>query len=371
MIGIVTAMVDSVQLECPIGGCTLGDNGSKYKTPKLGPEMAMRMLEIHAKSHDQGQEGGQRHHEPGDGCHTKPEKTRRPSLQKGISEDRFLTFQRMWARCKTSTGMKEMSMLRAQLLDCCSIEFGEDLDNLHGSQLDQMEETELMAEMRKLAVVAQNNLVNIVRLRSMMQDRDETIRSFLARLKGAAAVCKLTVQCSCGQIVSYSDKETIHCIIKGLADEEIRKQVLGVVDEMNLDATVRFVEAKESGRKAGKYLDSSEAEVSKVTGYKAHLKEQQLAERVKAEDEVKCRFCGKRGHGGSPNFAVKKEKCSAFDKRCNTCGKIGHFSKTKACRQGIAKVEELVVQHERRTGQSDVGACAVVARAGAVQSEGG
>ena len=99
--------------------------------------------------------------------------------------------------------------------------------------------------------------------------------------------------------------------------------------------------------------EPSEAEVSKVTGYKAHLKEQQLAERKKAEDEVKCRFCGKRGHGGSPNFAVKKEKCSAFDKRCNTCGKIGHFSKTKSCRQGIAKVEELVVQHERRTGQSD------------------
>ena len=103
MIGIVIAMVDSVQLECPIGGCTLGDNGSKYKTPNLAPEMAMRMLEIHAKSHDQGHEGGQRHHEPGDGCHTKPEKTRRPSLQKGISEDRFLTFQRMWARYKTIT----------------------------------------------------------------------------------------------------------------------------------------------------------------------------------------------------------------------------------------------------------------------------
>ena len=66
---------------------------------------------------------------------------------------------------------------------------------------------------------------------------------------------------------------------------------------------------------------------------------------------------------------MKKDKCSAFDKRCNTCGKIGHFSKTKACRQGIAKVEELVVQHERRTGQTDVGACAVIARAEVVQSD--
>ena len=44
--------------------------------------------------------------------------------------------------------------------------------------------------MRRLAVVAQNNLVNIVRLRSLVQeDRDETIRSYLARLKGISAVC--------------------------------------------------------------------------------------------------------------------------------------------------------------------------------------
>ena len=57
-------------------------------------------------------------------------------------------------------------------------------------------------------MVAQNNLVNIVRLRlrSLVQDRDEPIRSYLARLKGvsASAVCKLTLQCSCNPSTSVS-----------------------------------------------------------------------------------------------------------------------------------------------------------------------
>lgn len=41
--------------------------------------------------------------------------------------------------------------------------------NLHGDQLDKKTEEQLMEEMFKLAVVAQNNLV---------QDRDESVRSY-------------------------------------------------------------------------------------------------------------------------------------------------------------------------------------------------
>ena len=76
------------------------------------------------------------------------------------------------------------------MLSCCSDELSEELGNLFGEQLVNKTEEELLGEMRRLAVVAQNNFVNIVRLRSLVQeDRDETIRSYLARLKGISAVC--------------------------------------------------------------------------------------------------------------------------------------------------------------------------------------
>ena len=70
---------------------------------------------------------------------------------------------------------------------------------------------------------------------------------------------------------------------------------MGEVQEMDLDAMVKFVEVKESGRKAGRNLDSGKAELSKVTGYRLSQREQQLAGREKVEDETKCKFCGRKG----------------------------------------------------------------------------
>ena len=74
----------------------------------------------------------------------------------------------------------------------------------------------------------------------------------------------------------------------------IRNQVMGEVQEMGLNAMVKFIEAKESGRKADKYLDSREAEVNKVSGYRLAQREQQLAIKEKADDEARCRFCGRK-----------------------------------------------------------------------------
>ena len=56
-------------------------------------------------------------------------------------------------------------------------------------------------------------------------------------------------------------------------------------------------------------------------------------------EEAKCRYCGRKGHGAAPVIGRKKEVCPAYDKTCNACGGIGHFSKTKACRKKVALVE--------------------------------
>ena len=45
-----------VELECPIAECKLGVSGAKYKTPEMGEDNAMKMLEIHVQgNHRQGQ----------------------------------------------------------------------------------------------------------------------------------------------------------------------------------------------------------------------------------------------------------------------------------------------------------------------------
>ena len=92
------------------------------------------------------------------------------------------------------------------------------------------DETKLLDAIRKLAVRAQNKLVNVTNFLGMGQDREESIGSFAARLKGQAAVCDFSVTCSasaCSNKTSYLEKMVAHQLVRGLSDTEIQEQVLG------------------------------------------------------------------------------------------------------------------------------------------------
>ena len=54
---------------------------------------------------------------------------------------------------------------------------------------------EVMEAIKKLAVRGENTMVAQVQLHNMCQDWDETIRSFGARLRGQAGICKFLVTC--------------------------------------------------------------------------------------------------------------------------------------------------------------------------------
>ena len=84
----------------------------------------------------------------------------------------------------------------------------------------------------------------------LRQDRDEPARSFAARIKGQAGVCQYDVTCGCGRSISYSDQMIRDTLIIGLADDDIPLDLLGQYEqEMSLDHTIKFIEAKESGKR--------------------------------------------------------------------------------------------------------------------------
>ena len=94
-------------------------------------------------------------------------------------------------------------------------------------------------------------MVARLRLQQMRQDRDEPARNFAARLKGQAGVCQFNIKCECEANVSYSDQMIRDTLIVGLADDDIRLEVLGHTNqEMSLDETICFIEAKESGKRS-------------------------------------------------------------------------------------------------------------------------
>ena len=140
-------------------GCNFGVSGARWKTPEYELEHALKMLEMHMVNHV-GQAGQLQRH-PDGGVGQKVEKFPRPTLSKGLSQDKFVHFERQWKRYKRSSNLKDAQQIRDQLMACCQDELAEDLGNLFGEQLDMKEETELLEEMRRLAVESQNHLVNI------------------------------------------------------------------------------------------------------------------------------------------------------------------------------------------------------------------
>ena len=68
---------------------------------------------------------------------------------------------------------------------------------------------------------------------------DEPVRQFAARLRGLAAVCDLTITCTC---LLKVDKCVRMFLVCGLNDEDTKQAVLSKVDEMTtLDDTIAFI----------------------------------------------------------------------------------------------------------------------------------
>ena len=162
-------------------------------------------------------------------AHARPraEKVPRPQIKLGIGQDEFSYFKNRWLSYKRSCGITDETETRDQLFVACHKDLKRNLFSCLGSKLETLTEQQMLAEIEKLAVLPQNNLVNVAQLLALSQDREEPIRAFYARLKASASVCELSVPCTataCTEKVSYSDKMILHALVRGITDEEIREQ---------------------------------------------------------------------------------------------------------------------------------------------------
>ena len=125
----------------------------------------------------------------------------------GVGEDDFQFFESEWNCYKRKRACKLTleAEIRDQLRSCCDSDLIRALYRSLGSKIDSSSEDELIKAIKNLAVVSRSNAVNMVKLLNFMQERDELVRSYVARIKGVAAVCTLTVACTkdqCDEMVS-------------------------------------------------------------------------------------------------------------------------------------------------------------------------
>ena len=275
----------------------------------------------------------------------KAEKLSRPNLSEEITEVEWNFFLSEWRRYKRSTGLTGQSCVD-QLWACATDSLKR---NCHQSgATDTTTENQLLEVMKRLAIKAQNKMVNVVQFLTLAQDTDEPVTQFISRLKGQADVCDFEVECpkeGCDTKVSYSDNMVSHQLVRGLEDNSIQEKVLALAatkKDLDLKQITEFVIAQETGTRSSKILESG-ANIGKLSDYqrgRANTLPGRLpGDRPGGGDtstREKCLYCGKPGHGVRPDRKVREEHCKAWGAQCDSCGITGHF-KSVCRKKGSAK----------------------------------
>ncbi|GFN94004.1 Zinc knuckle domain containing protein [Plakobranchus ocellatus] len=138
-------------------------------------------------------------------------------------------------------------------------------------------------------------------------------------------------------------------LIVGLADGDIRLDVLGQANqEMSLEETIRFIEAKESGKRSAGRINPKPTAVPVAVDAASSTYRQMERRRLQGRpldskaitQNQLCGHCGKAGH--SSKKQERMNHCPAFNHICNNCNLPHHFE--SVCRKSRQK---------QRTNQSN------------------
>ncbi|KAK3754450.1 hypothetical protein QZH41_009233, partial [Actinostola sp. cb2023] len=241
--------------QCPFPDCT-------YETEDVADSLAAVLISVHSS----GTHTANATSTSGNGA-AKIERVRRPTISTAGSSEDWSYFHTRWQDYIDATKITGKEKV-VQLLECCDEQLRKDLVN-----------------------------------KEHRGDRDETVRSFGARLRGQAGVCKFTTQClECNASVNYTEHILRDVLTRGLSDSEIQLDLLGDKNQdMTLEEVLQFVEAKESGkRSAGRLLQTQGAEAAR-SQYRS-TKQMELKNRL------------------------EKSECPAYGKTCDHCGRANHFA---------------------------------------------
>ena len=319
-------------VKCPVPTC-------EYKTPVNLPtyDTIYRDLDLHTRyaHHDLHVAQPQQHHHPsggGGGGATKPDRLPRPTICEGSTDSDWVYFTDQWERYKRSTKLDGQNAVD-QLWACCSEELARAVYD--SGVKNNADEGTLISAIKKLSVRAQNKLVNVVTFLGLAQDRDETIGSFCARLRGQATVCNFETNCSsptCTNKTSYMNEMVAHQLVRGLSDVEMQEQIMGhaaTSSGLDLADIIKFLEAKETGKRSSGLITAAAAGgLNRLSDYKSRDRANTSPPTLKprAEDpSAKCDYCGLTGHGKRSNKETRKVICKAYSATCRRCSKLGHY----------------------------------------------
>ena len=224
------------------------------------------------------------------------------------------------------TGMNiSGNMCATALFHCCDGDLLTDLMRDLQEDVSSMSEADVLAAIKRLAVKEESTLVQRIRLSRMTQAPGTPIRTFLATLKGQAALCQYTAKCrepGCQHSYDYSTEIIKDNLIRGIADPEILSDLLGdPKTDRNLDETVCFIAQKEQGKATRAAVGDSTSSMSQASS-QARFKPQQS----QGKSDHKCWACGEASHAKPNDRTARSKHCDAWSSTCPKCSIKGHFA---------------------------------------------
>ena len=213
-------------IQCYITGCD-------FSTPDVDSAVAAVMLGHHLTS-----------------AHPAPAPTKAPVIPQprvtgSIYEDAWDCFIREWDVYKGTVAITA-AKLPVYLLACCSAELKSSVERADPA-ITTKSERDVLAAMKRHAVISVAASVLRTELFAMKQDHGETVLAFSSRALGKARNCKLVVRCPHGDDVDYSEGMVKQVVLAGMCDDEIKRKVLSTagIDDKSLNDTIAIIEMEE------------------------------------------------------------------------------------------------------------------------------
>ena len=183
-------------------------------------------------------------------------------------------------------------------------------------------QAQMMERIKSLAVSVLHRAVHTVSLHEAEQAPEESVKTFVAWVRGIAANCELEKACTCGAKVNYTEETLYHVVLAGLRDRDLQARctsqaLLKQITDIN--SLVNFCTAEES-RKLGA--------AATVSGLRRSGYKQQKAAGAAANqnsNKSTCWSCG--ATHSSYSMQIRERECKAFRVDCRKCGVKGHFEK--------------------------------------------
>ena len=251
-----------------------------------------------------------------------------PQIGVNATPEEWEGFVRQWAMYKTGTVIATPQVATA-LFYCCSEDLRMSIMRDTRQDVALMPEAGLIEIIKRLAVRDESILVHRMKLAKMVQSPGMGIRTFLANLRGQAALCKFTAKCTeanCTHTFDFSNEIIRDNLIRGLADPEILADLLGdPKTDRSLEDVVNFVAQKEQGK-------ATRSAVCDTTGAIKQVRDTSQPKAPKPNYKVDskgrcCWACGGPSHGQKNDRNTRAQKCPAWASTCSRCNIKGHLSK--------------------------------------------